>query len=166
MQALPPLTVRQPQAFDIVDDPVRVCGIGTGFEGTFSARVRDGNGSQVAQVSISAGGTGIWGNYQATIPLGGVPATPQGTLEVFELSAKGDGAELNKVVVAITFGPALLDPYHGFLQYTVVGGDTLSGIAQRFYGDGNQWPRIYEANRDRVSSPNLIFPGQVLRVPQ
>lgn len=166
MQALPPLTVRQPQAFDIVDDPVRVCGIGTGFEGTFSARVRDGNGSQVALVGISAGGTGTWGNYQATIPLGAVPATPQGTLEVFELSARGDGTELNKVVVAITFGPALLDPYHGFLQYTVVAGDTLSGIAQRFYGDGNQWPRIYEANRDRIGNPNLVFPGQVLRIPQ
>jgi nucleoid-associated protein YgaU len=143
-----------------------VCGVGTGFEGHFSARLRDDNGNQLALVGISAGGTGIWDNYQTTIPLGGVPATPQGTLEVFEFSPKGDGSELNKVVVRVTFGPALVNPYHGFLQYTVVGGDTLSAIAQRFYGNGNLWPRIFEANRNQISNPNLIFPGQVLRVPQ
>jgi LysM repeat protein len=160
------LTVRQPQPFDIVDDPTRVCGVGTGFEGHFSARLRDDNGNQLGLVGISAGGTGIWDNYQTTIPLGGVPATPQGTLEVFEFSPKGDGSELNKVVVRVTFGPALVNPYHGFLQYTVVGGDTLSAIAQRFYGNGNLWPRIFEANRNQISNPNLIFPGQVLRVPQ
>ena len=166
MQGFAPLTVRQPQPFDIVGDPTQVCGVGTGFEGHFSARLRDDNGNQLALISISAGGTGIWDNYQTAIPLGGVPATPQGTLEVFEFSPKGDGTELNKVVVRVTFGPALLNPYHGFLQYTVVGGDTLSAIAQRFYGNGNLWPRIFEANRNQISNPNLIFPGQVLRVPQ
>jgi nucleoid-associated protein YgaU len=166
MSSLPPLTVRQPQPFDIVNDPVKVCGIGTGFEGRFSARIRDANGNQLALSSIAAGGTGIWDNYQISIALGGVPSTPQGSLEVFEFSPRGDGTELNKIIVAITFGPALLDPYHGFVQYTVVSGDTLSAIAQRFYGDGNQWPRLFEANRDRITNPNLIFPGQVLRVPQ
>ena len=63
----------------------------------------------------------------------GVPPTPQGTLEVFDVSAK-DGSELSKVVVPIIFGRALLDPYHGFAQYTVVSGDTLSGIAAKYYG--------------------------------
>jgi nucleoid-associated protein YgaU len=166
MPGLQPIVVRQPQPFDIVDDPVKVCGVGTGFEGSFSARVRDANGGELSLTGISAGGTGIWGNYQVSIPLGTVPSAPQGTLEVFEFSPKGDGTELNKVVVHITFGRALLDPYHGFAQYTVVSGDTLSGIALRFYGDGNLWPRIFEANWDRISNPNLIFPGQVLRIPQ
>ena len=110
MPSLPPIVVRQPQPFDIVDDPVKVCGIGTGFEGNFSARVRDANGVELSLIGISAGGTGIWGNYQLSIPLGAVPATPQGTLEVFEFSPKGDGTELNKVAVPITFGRALLEP--------------------------------------------------------
>jgi nucleoid-associated protein YgaU len=166
MPAFPPITVRQPQPFDLVDEPVGVCGVGTGFEGVFSARVRDGNGAQLAIVSIMAGGSGIWGNYHATLALGGVPPTPQGTLEVFEFSASGDGTELNKVVVPITFGRALIDPYHGFAQYQVVAGDTLSGIAQQRYGDPNQWPRLFEANRDQNTNPDLIFPGQVLRVPE
>jgi nucleoid-associated protein YgaU len=166
MPAFPPITVRQPQPSDIVDDPVEICGVGSGFEGVFSARVRDGNGAELSQVNITAGGTGILANYHAALPLGRVPATPQGTLEVFEFSPKGDGSELNKVVVPIVFGRTLIDPYRGFAEYTVVSGDTLSGIAQRFYGDGTLFLRIFEANRDQISTPNLIFPGQVLRIPQ
>lgn len=166
MAEFPPITVRQPQPFDLVDDPVVVCGVGTGFEGVIAARVRDGNGTALVQVAIPAGGTGIWGNFHATLALGGIPATPQGTLEVFGPSAAGDGTELHKVIVPITFGRALLDPYHGFAQYTVVSGDTLSGIAQQWYGDATQWPRLFEANRHQLSNPDLIFPGQVLRIPQ
>jgi nucleoid-associated protein YgaU len=148
-----------------VDDPVEACGVGTGFEATFAARVRDDNGMELALATIMAGGTGIWGNYHASLPLSGAPATPQGILEVFEFSAK-DGSEINKVVVPITFGRALIDPYHGFAQYTVASGDSLSAIAQQWYGDPNLWPRIFEANRNQITNPNLIFPGQVLRVPQ
>jgi nucleoid-associated protein YgaU len=50
-------------------------------------------------------------------------------------------------------------------SYTVESGDTLWAIAERHYGDGNQWPRIFEANRDQLDNPDLIQPGQVLRVP-
>jgi len=49
--------------------------------------------------------------------------------------------------------------------YTVQPGDTLSGIAQRFYGDGSQYMRIFHANRDQLNDPNLIYPGQVLHIP-
>jgi hypothetical protein len=52
------------------------------------------------------------------------------------------------------------------IQYTVVAGDTLRSIAQHFYGDPNQWTRIFAANQDQISDPNLIFTGQVLRIPQ
>jgi hypothetical protein len=50
--------------------------------------------------------------------------------------------------------------------YTVVAGDTLGSIAQQFYGDSGEWPRIFNANQDQISDPDLIFPGQVLRIPQ
>lgn len=50
--------------------------------------------------------------------------------------------------------------------YTVVSGDTLSGIAQRFYGDASAYMRIFEANRDKLNDPNLIHPGQDLVIPQ
>ncbi len=49
--------------------------------------------------------------------------------------------------------------------YTVVSGDSLSRIAKRFYGDANQWRRIFEANQDKIKNPDLIHPGQVLRIP-
>src|SRR4029450_2540376 len=123
MPSFPPITVRHPQAFDIVDNPIEVCGIGTGFEGVISARVRDGNGDELMQTSINAGGTGIWGNCHAEIMLLGIPTTTNGTLEVYEVSQAGDGTELNKIVVPIIFGRKLVDPYHGFAQNTVVSGD-------------------------------------------
>ena len=50
-------------------------------------------------------------------------------------------------------------------SYTVVAGDSLSRIAKRFYGDANKWPRIHEANRDQIKNPDLIHPGQRLRIP-
>ena len=49
--------------------------------------------------------------------------------------------------------------------YVVVSGDSLSKIAQREYGNANQWPRIYEANRDLLKDPDKIYPGQKLRIP-
>jgi nucleoid-associated protein YgaU len=53
----------------------------------------------------------------------------------------------------------------GFQHYTVVRNDTLSGIAKRFYGKASRWPAIFEANRDQVSDPDRIRPGQVLKIP-
>ena len=50
--------------------------------------------------------------------------------------------------------------------YTVKGGDSLSKIAKNFYGDAMQWKRIYEANRDKISNPDLIHPGQVFVIPE
>ena len=47
----------------------------------------------------------------------------------------------------------------------VVAGDSLSKIAKREYGNANDWPRIFEANKDVLKDPNKIFPGQKLRIP-
>ena len=47
--------------------------------------------------------------------------------------------------------------------YTVVSGDTLWAISERFYGDGNQYQRI--AGASGVDNPDLIYPGQVLTIP-
>ena len=76
MVVFPPITVRQPRPHDIVDDPVGVCGVGTGFEGVISA------------------------------------------------------------------------------------------IAERFLGDADGSRAIFQANRDQIEDPDLIFSGQVLRIPQ
>ena len=49
--------------------------------------------------------------------------------------------------------------------YTVVRGDTLSKIAKQYYGDANKYPAIFEANKPMLKSPDLIYPGQMLRIP-
>ncbi|MBO7080450.1 MAG: peptidoglycan-binding protein LysM [Neisseriaceae bacterium] len=50
--------------------------------------------------------------------------------------------------------------------YTIVKGDNLSKIAKKFYGDPNQYNKIFEANREVIKDPNLIYPGQKIRIPQ
>lgn len=49
--------------------------------------------------------------------------------------------------------------------HTVVSGDTLSAISKKVYGNANLYNQIFEANRPMLSSPDKIYPGQVLRVP-
>jgi nucleoid-associated protein YgaU len=49
--------------------------------------------------------------------------------------------------------------------YTVVAGDSLSKIAKKQLGDANKWKQIFEANRDVIKNPDLIKPGQVLKLP-
>ena len=49
--------------------------------------------------------------------------------------------------------------------YEVVSGDSLSKIAKREYGNASDWNRIYDANRDILSDPNKIYPGQKLKIP-
>ncbi len=49
--------------------------------------------------------------------------------------------------------------------YTVVSGDSLSKISKRLYGDASKWKKIYEANTDQIKNPDLIYPGQVLKIP-
>jgi LysM repeat protein len=49
--------------------------------------------------------------------------------------------------------------------YTVKSGDTLSGIAKTHLGDANSYMKIYELNRDQLSDPDKIKPGQVLKLP-
>jgi len=49
--------------------------------------------------------------------------------------------------------------------YTVKPGDSLSAIAQKFYGKASEYNRIFDANRDRLKDPNQIQAGQELVIP-
>jgi nucleoid-associated protein YgaU len=49
--------------------------------------------------------------------------------------------------------------------YTVKPGDSLSKIAKEYYGDAMKYPVIFEANKPMLKDPDLIYPGQVLRIP-
>lgn len=54
----------------------------------------------------------------------------------------------------------------GGSTYTVKSGDTLSKIAKESLGDGNAYMDIFNANKDQLSDPDKIKPGQVLKIPQ
>ena len=49
--------------------------------------------------------------------------------------------------------------------YTVVSGDTLSKISKQFYGNANDYMKIFEANKPMLNHPDKIYPGQTLRIP-
>ena len=49
--------------------------------------------------------------------------------------------------------------------YTVKSGDCLWNIAKKYYGNGAQYTKIYNANKGKIKNPNLIYPGQVLTLP-
>ena len=61
------------------------------------------------------------------------------------------------------FGQGLQSSY---VEYKVEKDDTLQKVAKKFYNSYSKWPRIYEANRDVIKSPDHIKPGIVLKIPQ
>jgi nucleoid-associated protein YgaU len=77
--------------------------------------------------------------------------------------------------------PGFYDIVHGKLQkmldawveapkeimYNVVRGDHLWGISKKseHYGNGHAWPNIYNANRDQIKNPDLIYPDQMFKIP-
>lgn len=50
--------------------------------------------------------------------------------------------------------------------YTIESGDSLSKIAQEFYGDAQKYNVIFDANREVIKDPNKIYPGQKIRIPE
>ncbi len=166
--------VQQPQPNDLVGRRVQVGGLATGFEANVRARIRDANGHELVSTSCMCGsGTGDIGQYHMELELPVRPETPNGFVEVFEENvaypdevADGGGAsEIKKVVVPVVFGTHLIESYFGYRYHVVVEGDSLSAIALAEYGDGDRWPAIFEANRDQIGGPDLIFHGQCLRIP-
>lgn len=66
--------------------------------------------------------------------------------------------------IQVTGGPAAA-PAAAARTYTVKAGDTLSAIAKEHLGSANSYMKIFEANRDQLTDPDKIKPGQVLKIP-
>ena len=96
------------------------------------------------------------------------------TLRVDEVSAQGD--VLSRVETpfkreepaALAALSAEAPPDQGIKLslVTVQPGNTLWGIASKTYGKGILYVRVFEANRDRIRDPDLIYPGQVFTIPE
>ena len=160
------MTIRidQPRAFDLVGTPILVGGIGTGFEATLNYRVHEGHDEVTGFFNVG-GGTGEHGQYQLQIDVAGAAFTLDRLfVEVFEVSA-ADGSEINKVIVPVILGSRIVSGYIGYREHLVRPGDTLWAIAEANYGNGSDFPNIVRANPNQITDPDLIFPGQVLKVP-
>ena len=160
------MTIRidQPRAFDLVGNPILVGGIGTGFEAILNYRVHEGH-DEVTGFFTVGGGTGEHGQYQFQVDVAGAAfALDRVFVEVFELSA-ADGSEINKVIVPVILGPRIVTNYIGYREHLVRPGDTLWAIAQMTYGNGSEFPNIVRANPNEITDPDLICPGQVLKIP-
>ena len=68
--------------------------------------------------------------------------------------------------VIIEMAPPKVEAPEKPKTYTVKKGDCLWRIAGRVYGNPLKWPRIYQANKDKIKTPGKIYPGQVLKIPQ
>jgi LysM repeat protein len=79
--------------------------------------------------------------------------------------AAGNVAARAGAMAGQTHTDALVVHHERARHYTVRPGDTLSSIAQRFYGSPADWKRLYQANRSVIHNPDTIYPGEVLNVP-
>lgn len=95
-----------------------------------------------------------------TVSLSGKAESAQ-AMEKAVLMAGNVRGVSNVVIDALESPPASPEVQY----YTVVKGDSLSGIAKRFYGNAMKYPKIFEANREVVKDPDLIYPGQKIRIP-
>jgi hypothetical protein len=101
---LPAILVESPIIGARVSSPVTVSGTANVFEATVSLRILDENGNEIARTFTTATcGTGCRGDYSVSIPFN-VDRQQQGTIEVFESSAK-DGSPINLVRIPVTLMP-------------------------------------------------------------
>ncbi|HHD80061.1 MAG TPA: LysM peptidoglycan-binding domain-containing protein [Campylobacterales bacterium] len=157
------IIIQQPQAFDLVDRKILVAGVGVGFEGTISLYVSDGH-FEVESFAM-AGGTSLR-QFQAEIT---IPDNINFELDRIFLIASDDTAGCEeapcpKVFVPLLFAPRILENYSGYWNHAVQNGETLSSIAQHYYNDSSMWKAIYRANTNTINNPDIIFPGQNLRI--
>lgn len=161
------IDLQQPKPLDLVGNPVLVAGQSLVFEANIEWRAT--LGGTEANGFFTGGGSVAVRQFQTSLDLSallasGPTAGALAQLSLFSTSAK-DGSVENLVSVPMILGAGLVSEFEGWQPRTISAGDTLSSIAGDVYGNTNAWPSLFEANRDRLTDPNLIQVGQVLRVP-
>jgi LysM repeat protein len=92
-------------------------------------------------------------------------AAARATTDVEQVSGAAEVSAGAAAVTEQTYTDALVIHHEQPRHYTVRPGDTLSSIAQRFYGTTADWRLLYQANRSVIHDPDVILPGEVLNVP-
>lgn len=157
----PTLDIQQPQPFDLVGQTILIAGNATAFEGTLTYSVTEGHDEVSGFITVGALGLRQF-QGQIEIPEDTAFKLDRLFLTLADTTGNEDGPS---VTIPVLFGPLILPGYTGWQPYTVQPGDTLSSIATAQYGSPTFQP-IFRANADVLTDPNLIFPGQVLRIPR
>jgi len=100
----PFIKVNHPAPGDVVRNPAHIAGYGTAFEGTISLRIRDDDGTVIAEGSTQGGSNGVIGEFTANLEFDRGPNRRLGVVEAFEESASGSGEDLHLDRVPIVFG--------------------------------------------------------------
>jgi hypothetical protein len=158
------IEVRQPRQHDLIAGTFSLAGFGTGFEATVLWRVLEADGDVLGEGLVKGvGSMGVIDDFGHDVSLPDA-VSARGAhvlLEVFGDDPSGEhppGTDLNQVHVTLFTG------LRGWRLHEVVRGDTIAKIA-RDDGQDTRVGDVVEANRDTVTNPDRIFPGQVLRVP-
>jgi len=78
----------------------------------------------------------------------------------------GDVKGVEKIIADdLTFPEPVEEEKEKVEFYEIVSGDTLGGIAKKFYGKASLYTRIHEANKELIPDPNKIYPGQKIKIP-
>jgi len=81
-----------------------------------------------------------------------------------EGKAEDKGMEGNQEFITKSESPEIAQPM-AMEKYTVQKNDTLQKISKEFFGTTKKWTKIYEANKDVLTSPNKLRPGQAINIP-
>lgn len=162
--------VRQPAPHDLVGDRLVIAGVGHGFEGTVGWRLLDEAGATVAEGGAQAGGMVVLDSFVVTVDLTSYKG--QGfhlTLQVYGDNPgapdEGETPGVDTNTIPLTLGKGILEGYTGFRLQRVKRGDTLSGIASGQEYGSTTVDAIFKANRDQLNDPDMVHPGQILRIP-
>lgn len=159
------IRILQPAEHEIVGEEILIGGTaGEAFEANFVYRVSEGH-DEVTGSFLSGTGTGGIGQFALKVDLSGAAFTLTRVFVTVESHSPKDGSVIESDMVSCYYGPLALPGYVAWQRHVVVSGDTLSGIADTFYGDATKWPTIHQVNQHQVPDPDLIFPGQVLQIP-
>ena len=125
---------------------------------------RDEDAAEKIQKHIEANNPGITGlgvNFNnGVVSLSGQAASAEAMEKAVLLAGNVQGVSDVKIDGLQT--PPVTEKVE---YYIIKKGDTLSAIAKQFYGKPNDYPKIFEANREVIKDANLIYPGQKIRIP-
>lgn len=160
------IDIQQPRPYDIVGNVVQVAGTAGGaFEAGFGYRITEGH-DEVTGHFMAGDGTGGHGQFQITVDVASAAFVLERVfIEIFHESPR-DGSEQDNVIVPALLGAKIVPGYTAYLEHVVQSGETLWSIATQHYGNGGLYYRLVAANPLTITNPNLIHPGDVIRVPR